>query len=93
MKELLTNLLEALGMAWWIEIVNENPECTYYFGPYGNKSEALAEEPGFIEDLEKERAKIVSCTVKRTKPNEYTIYDEAMDFRGSTPRPVFSGQS
>lgn len=93
MKELLTNVLDILGLAWWIEIVTDHPECTYYFGPYTSKNEAEAEEAGFVEDLEGENARIISRSIKRTKPDDYTIYDESADFRGPTPQPVFSGRS
>jgi hypothetical protein len=93
MKELFTSLLESVGLAWWIKIVTDNPECTYYFGPFLSQTEAEEARPGFIEDLESENAKIVSQDVMRTKPTEYTIYDERSDFLGARPRPIFSGQS
>ena len=32
MNELLTNLLSALGLAWWVEIITDSPCCLYYFG-------------------------------------------------------------
>ena len=95
MNNLLTNVLESLGIGldWWIKVVTDDPECTYSFGPYDSKSEAEAEQFGFIEDLKCENAIIVSQEVMRDKPTEYTIYDERTDFLGINPRPVFSGQS
>ena len=95
MKNLLTNVLEALGFGsdWWIRVITNNPECIYYFGPYESKAEAEAEQFGFLEDLKDENASIVSQEVLRTNPTQYTIYDERSDFLAANPRPVFSGQS
>jgi hypothetical protein len=83
MKEILLGVLEFLGIAWWVEIVTENPSCTYYFGPFLNSEEAEAEKSGYIEDLEQEGAKGITVTIKRCKPVELTIFDEASD-----PKPL-----
>lgn len=94
MKETLLSVLEFLGLAWWVEIVTESPSCTYYFGPFGSAKEAEAEKAGYIEDLEQEGAKGIKVTVKRCRPAQLTVFDDAAEekppIRGISP--IFSGQ-
>ena len=75
-KNLLTSILEILGLAWWVEIVTDKPSCTYYFGPFLSQKEAKLYYPGYIEDLEQEEAVIVSWTIKQYQPKQLTIYQE-----------------
>ncbi|MGK7876807.1 MAG: DUF1816 domain-containing protein [Xenococcaceae cyanobacterium] len=85
MRELLIGMLNFLGLAWWVEIVTDNPKCTYYFGPFLNKKEAEAAQGGYIEDLEDEDAQGIGVTIKRFKPNNLTICDDlgkSTDFEG-----------
>ncbi len=72
----LANLVNDVGLAWWLEVKTESPRCTYYFGPFLNSSEAETEKPGYLEDLKGEGAKGISCQIKRCKPHELTIYEE-----------------
>ncbi|MBE9180725.1 DUF1816 domain-containing protein [Oculatella sp. LEGE 06141] len=91
MKEIWTNLLQAFGLAWWVEVVTENPNCTYYFGPFANSKEARMAKSGYIEDLEHESAQGIKALVKRCKPGTLTVYDEASEPSGmSASSPVFS---
>lgn len=76
MQELLTNLLNQVGFAWWVEIKTESPRCTYYFGPFLGSDEAEASKAGYIEDLEKEGAQGIIVSVKRCKPSNLTISDD-----------------
>jgi hypothetical protein len=76
MKELLIRIFEAIGLAHWVEIVTENPRCTYYFGPFIWKSAAESEKMGYIEDIQSEGARIVSVQVKRCQPGNLTIFEE-----------------
>lgn len=76
MKQLLTSSLNALGLAWWVEIKTENPTCLYYFGPFGREESARAHEPGYVEDLEREGALAIKTSVKRCKPTELTVFDD-----------------
>lgn len=76
MNNILVNLLQAVGLAWWIEITTEFPRCTYYFGPFTREEEARAEKRGYIEDLEQEGAQGIVVTIKRCKPENLTIYEE-----------------
>jgi hypothetical protein len=76
MKSLLTQSLNQLGLAWWVEITTTVPQCTYYFGPFGRYESALNSQAGYIEDLEKEGAQQIQVQIKRCKPEVLTICDE-----------------
>jgi len=92
MKEVLTNSLQFLGLAFWVEIVTDDPQCTYYFGPFSSKQEAESAQGGYIEDLENEGAQGISVNVMRCKPTNLTIFDEESEkSRVSAKIPVFSG--
>ncbi len=80
MKEILISLLNFFGLAVWIEIDTENPECTYYFGPFLTQKEALAEQQGYIEDIESEEARIINVNIKRFKPSNLTIIKAGTTF-------------
>ncbi|MCU0565945.1 MAG: DUF1816 domain-containing protein [Oculatellaceae cyanobacterium Prado106] len=77
MKEIWLNILESLGMAWWVEIITDAPACMYYFGPFLNAQEAQAHQAGYLEDLEQEGAKNIRVAVKRCKPTQLTIFDDS----------------
>jgi len=76
MKEVLIAIFNFFGLACWVEIVTDTPRCTYYFGPFLNKKDAMAAKDGYIEDLENEGSKGISVKVRRFKPNNLTIFDE-----------------
>ena len=93
LKEVLTNLFQNLGWAWWVEIVTQTPRCTYYFGPFLSVKEANAAKAGYIEDLQQEGAQGIAVIVKRCKPTNLTVADdlgERIDRKRT--RPVLSGQ-
>ncbi|HEY9696900.1 MAG TPA: DUF1816 domain-containing protein [Trichocoleus sp.] len=93
MNEVWLNLLEFLGLAWWVEVVTETPSCTYYFGPFLTAQEAKEAQAGYIEDLQQEGAKGMRIAIKRCKPEKLTVFDEETEmkpWRGIFP--VFSGQ-
>ena len=58
---------------WWIKVTTDQPACTYYFGPYGDRQEAAAQQPGFVEDLRSENAFGINTRIKRTQPEQLTI--------------------
>lgn len=62
--------------AWWVEVVTAQPKCTYYFGPFASAEEAKRDEPGYVEDLEKEGSKGIAAQVKWCQPKELTIAEE-----------------
>ena len=77
MKELLLTLLDIVGLAYWLEITTEKPECTYYFGPFASREEAISMQSGYLEDLSNEGAENIRVNLKRcSTPEELTIFDE-----------------
>jgi uncharacterized protein YegJ (DUF2314 family) len=91
-KELLTNVSDTVGLAWWVEIVTQNPKCTYYFGPFLNIKEAKIAEKGYVEDLEFEGAVLIGVDVKRCKPGNLTIVEDLGERIDRQIKPAFGGQ-
>lgn len=79
LKELFISFVDTIGVAVWVEIITEAPACTYYFGPFSSNGEAEDAKFGYSEDLEAESAKITSIVVKRCKPQDLTIFNDAAD--------------
>ena len=80
-KESFTSVLEQVGLAWWIEIVTDKPQCTYYFGPFACAKSAQKAVLGYIEDLKQESAQVSAVTFKRVQPRHLTIEsDELREF-------------
>ncbi|BAY60232.1 DUF1816 domain-containing protein [Calothrix sp. FACHB-1219] len=92
LKEKLISTVNNLGMAWWVEIVTQNPRCTYYFGPFINAVEANLSIKGYVEDLESEGAQGITVTVKRCKPDSLTIAEDLGERIDRKVTPAFSGQ-
>lgn len=92
MNEVWIKILDSLGLAFWVEIVTDNPRCTYYFGPFISKEEASTAKGGYIEDLENEGAQGIGVTVKRCKPTNLTIFDESGELIDRETRRTLSGQ-
>lgn len=92
MKEILTNIKEFLGLAFWVEIITENPRCTYYFGPFDRQSEAKEASSGYIEDLTGEGATNLAVKIDRMKPTELTIFDDLGEITDRERFPTLSGQ-
>jgi hypothetical protein len=74
--EAWTNILAFLGQAWWVEVFTVQPQCTYYFGPFGDARTASLASAGYVEDLEGESAQGIKAQIKRCKPDRLTIDPE-----------------
>lgn len=72
-KEALMSGLMQLRLAWWIEIVTEQPNCIYYFGPFVSAKEAQFSQAGYTEDLEQESAQVIAIRLRRGRPRELTV--------------------
>ena len=72
-QDILSNALQLVGQAWWVEITTERPHCVYYFGPFTTATEADTSKAGYVEDLESESAQGIQVNIKRCKPVEMTI--------------------
>lgn len=84
LKELFISFVDTIGVAVWIEIITEQPQCTYYFGPFSSMSEAEVAKSGYIEDLESEGAAITSLAIKRCKPHELTVFADEFEVEVSS---------
>ncbi|MBW4612130.1 MAG: DUF1816 domain-containing protein [Desmonostoc vinosum HA7617-LM4] len=89
LKEGLINIFDNLGFAWWVEIITQNPRCTYYFGPFLNASDATLASKGYVEDLEFEGAQGIIVNVKRCKPDALTIAEDLGERNDRKVRPIF----
>jgi hypothetical protein len=92
MNEVLISILDLFGLAWWLEIKTQKPECTYYFGPFLTAREAYEAKPGYIEDLEVEGAQGVQVFIKRCKPSKLTVDNSLGETFDRKASPAFSGQ-
>ncbi|HEY9674558.1 MAG TPA: DUF1816 domain-containing protein [Waterburya sp.] len=70
--------LEKMGMAWWVEIITQEPQCIYYFGPFARASEAKLLLGGYIDDLEEEGAQVIAIDIKRGQPSNLTIIEDEL---------------
>ncbi|MCG5059456.1 MAG: DUF1816 domain-containing protein [Limnoraphis sp. WC205] len=93
MKELLINLLNFLGLAFWVEIITESPNCTYYFGPFLTAKEAHSAEVGYREDIESEGVNTYKVSVRRCKPSRLTVAEDLEKTIYKLIIPAFSPQS
>lgn len=91
-KEGLISLSNGLGLAWWVEIVTQNPSCTYYFGPFISSVDATVASEGYVEDLKNEGAQGIVVNVRRCKPYVLTIAEDLGERIDRKVKPAFSGQ-
>lgn len=89
LSELSLSLLERLGLAYWIELRTDAPECLYYFGPFPHAKEAEQNLPGYLEDLEREGARDIKYAIAQCKPTHLTIFEEEPPARSRTS-PTFA---
>ena len=93
MQELWTNILQMLGLAWWIELTTETPSFTYYFGPFSSTNAANAAKQGYIKDLEQEGAQGIKVAIKRCKPSQLTIPGDSSESAKQNSPQLFSSQA
>ena len=76
LKTIIGSLIETFSSPYWVEISTKQPNCTYYFGPFGDSSEAKEMQQGYVEDLVAEKAQDIKVTIKRCLPTELTVIEE-----------------
>lgn len=84
-QQIWLDSLQFFGLAWWVEVVTEQPNCTYYFGPFASATDAKAHKSGYVEDLESEAAEGIHVGIKRCKPAQITIDREPMSQSSDYP--------
>jgi hypothetical protein len=93
-EEIFVAYLEKMGIAWWIEVITEEPKCIYYFGPFSSSYDAQASSDGYLEDLEQEKAQVINVDIKRGQPRQLTIFenefDECIEGRLEAVKPRFA---
>jgi hypothetical protein len=65
--------LPSTHLMWWSKVYTISPFCIYYFGPFEKESNAQNSNPGYIEDLENEGAKVVYVKLKHLIPKKLTV--------------------
>ena len=90
-EKFFASLLKKIGMAFWLEIITDNPKCIYYFGPFISSQEAALAQAGYLEDLEEEQAQIIAVETKRCQPDNLTVCDDELpDYWRNTISPSIS---
>lgn len=74
MANLWLNMVQTLGLAWWIEVKTD--DCTYFFGPFTNQNDAAAAQAGYIEDLEQDGESNIQARLIKGKPRQLTVEEE-----------------
>ena len=78
MKNFFSGLFDFFSTPWWIKITTAEPNCIYYFGPFESEEEAIAYQPGFIEDLQQENAQQIAASIQRSQaPTQLTVEFES----------------
>lgn len=71
----IKKIVSKLNPPHWVIITTKQPNCTYYFGPFGNYAEADRMQDGYLEDLIEEKAIGISVKIKRCLPKMLTIVE------------------
>ena len=69
-KKLIRNFGNKLGLAWWAKIETENPNVTYWYGPFITKRSLKDSISSFIKDLSDEGSTNIKHTLVRCKKEE-----------------------
>lgn len=93
LKELLIALLNFLGLAVWVEVKTDSPNCTYYFGPFLTQKEASLEQEGYVADLKSEKAQISQIMIKRLRPQNLTVVEGSESSQSYGKMPSFKRPS
>lgn len=70
---MISDLLNRLGLAFWVELRTEQPSCLYYFGPFLSRSAAEGAIAGYTADLEGEGASGITVRIVRFRPEVLTL--------------------
>ena len=68
--KLIRNFGNKLGLAWWAKIETENPNTTYWYGPFLTKTSLSENLSTFIKDLSNEGAINIKQSLVRCKKEE-----------------------
>ena len=69
-NKLIRNLGNKLGLAWWAKIETNNPQTTYWYGPFMTQGSLRENMSSFIKDLTDEGSTNIKHTLMRCKKEE-----------------------
>ncbi len=75
-RGIYTHVFQRHSAPLWVEISTAHPNCTYYFGPFTDWTEAETASPGYVADLETEGAQEIQVQIQRCHPPVLTICRE-----------------
>ena len=68
--KLIRNFGNKLGLAWWAKIETQNPNATYWYGPFLSKRNLEDNMFSFIKDLSDEGSTDIKHSLVRCKKEE-----------------------
>jgi len=68
--KLIRNLGNKLGLAWWAKIETDQPNATYWYGPFITKRSLKENMSSFIKDLSDEGSTNIKHSLVRCKKEE-----------------------
>ena len=66
----LRSLGNSFGLAWWAKVETNQPDVTYWFGPFLTRRSLKISLTGFVEDLSAESPKGINHSLIRCRRNE-----------------------
>ena len=60
----------SIGLAWWAKVETNQPDVTYWFGPFLTRRSLKVRLTGFVDDLSTESPNQISHTLIRCRRNE-----------------------
>ena len=68
--KLIRNFGNKIGLAWWAKVDTEQPNTTYWFGPFITRRSLKQNLSSFIKDLSDEGSKNIKHSLVRCKKEE-----------------------
>ena len=67
---MIRNFGNKLGLVWWAKIETEQPNTTYWYGPFITKSSLKENMSSFLKDLSDEGHESIKYSLVRCKKEE-----------------------
>ena len=66
----LRSLGNSIGLAWWAKVETNQPDVTYWFGPFLTRRSLKVKLTGFVEDLTDESPQGINHILIRCRRKE-----------------------
>ena len=66
----LRSLGNSVGLAWWAKVETNQPDVTYWFGPFLTRRSFKIRLKGFVDDLTAEAPQGINHRLTRCRRNE-----------------------